>query len=101
MTQAVLFDFDYTLADSSDAIVECFNTALVGIGLPKADTLAIRRTIGLSIPESLARVAGPDYSHRAEEFRLHWRRRSDEIMVEWTRVYEWTRRLSASCVTGG
>lgn len=91
MTQAVLFDFDYTLADSSDAIVECFNTALVGIGLPKADALAIRRTIGLSIPESLARVAGPDHSHRAEEFRLHWRRRSDEIMVDWTKVFDWTR----------
>ena len=88
--RAVLFDFDYTLADSSDAIVECFNTGLAGIGLPQAEPDAIRRTIGLSIPESLAQVAGREHLQRAEEFRLHWRRRSDEIMVEWTKVYDWT-----------
>lgn len=90
MIRAVLFDFDYTLADSSDAIVECFNTALLGIGLEKAEPDAIRRTIGLSIPDSLAQVAGPEHLPREEEFRLHWRRRSDEIMVEWTRVFDWT-----------
>jgi phosphoglycolate phosphatase len=90
MIKAVLFDFDYTLADSSDAVVECFNSGLAGIGLAKADPDAIRRTIGLSIPESLVRVAGEVHLPRAEEFRLHWRRRSDEIMVEWTRVFEWT-----------
>ena len=90
MMRAVLFDFDYTLADSSDAVVECFNTALVGIGLAKADPDAIRRTIGLSIPESLARVAGREHLPRAEEFRLCWRKRSDEIMVDWTRVFDWT-----------
>ena len=88
--QAVLFDFDYTLADSSDAIVECFNTALDGIGLARADPEAIRRTIGLTLPESLAQVAGREHLSRAEEFRLHWRKRSDEIMVDWTRVFEWT-----------
>ena len=95
MIKAILFDFDYTLADSSDAVVECFNTALAGIGLAKADPQAIRRTIGLSIPESLACVAGREHLARVEEFRLHWRRRSDEIMVEWTRVYERTAPATA------
>jgi phosphoglycolate phosphatase len=90
MIKTVLFDFDYTLADSSEAVVECFNTALVGIGLEKAPADAICRTIGLSIPESLARVAGEAHLPRAEEFRLHWRRRSDEVMVEWTRMFDYT-----------
>lgn len=90
MTKAVLFDFDYTLADSSDAIVECFNTALAGIGLAHAEPDAIRQTIGLSLPDSLCQVAGPEHLPRAEEFRLCWRKRSDEIMVEWTRLFDWT-----------
>jgi phosphoglycolate phosphatase len=101
MIQAVLFDFDYTLADSSDAVVECFNTGLAGIGLPHAEPDAIRRTIGLSIPDSLAQVAGPEHLHRAEEFRLHWRRRSDEIMVEWTRVFEWTPPATGELLRAG
>jgi phosphoglycolate phosphatase len=71
-------------------VVECFNTALLGIGLASADPQAIRRTIGLSIPDSLASVAGIEHLGRVEEFRLHWRRRSDEIMVDWTRVFDWT-----------
>lgn len=101
MIKAVLFDFDYTLADSSDAIVECFNTALAGIGLEKAEPVAIRRTIGLSIPDSLAQVAGREHLPREEEFRRHWRRRSNEIMIEWTRVFEWTPRATAELREAG
>lgn len=90
MIKAVLFDFDYTLADSSEAVVDCFNTGLAALGLPKAAPDAIRRTIGLSIPESLACIAGREHLPRVEEFRLSWRRRSDEIMVAWTKVFDWT-----------
>jgi phosphoglycolate phosphatase len=84
---AVIFDFDYTLADSSSAIVECANTALRALGLPEASDHDICRTIGLALPETLARLAGETNRHRADEFRQHWRRRSDEIMVAWTRVF--------------
>lgn len=85
--QSVVFDFDYTLADSSRAVVECANLALRGLGLPVRPPDQIRRTIGLSIPNTLARLAGEEHRHRAEEFRMIWRRRSDEIMVDWTEVY--------------
>jgi phosphoglycolate phosphatase len=84
---AVIFDFDYTLADSSRAVVECANTALRALGLPEASEHDICRTIGLALPETLVRLAGDQHRHRATEFRQHWRRRSDEIMVAWTQVY--------------
>jgi len=84
---AILFDFDYTLADSSSAVVECANGALRAMGLPDASEHAICRTIGLALPETLVRLAGEEHSHRAAEFRLHWRRRSDQIMVAWTRIF--------------
>ena len=82
--KAVIFDFDYTLADSSRAVIECANTGLRGLGLPPASSGAIRRTIGLSLPETLVRLAGERYRPRAVEFRRFWRQRSDKIMVDWT-----------------
>ncbi len=87
-TRTLLFDFDYTLADSSEAVVECFNAGLAGIGLPAAGAEEIKRTIGLSLPDSLARVAGEEHRPHAEEFRRCWRALSDEIMVDLTRVFE-------------
>jgi phosphoglycolate phosphatase len=85
--KAVLFDFDYTLADSSTAVVDCCNGALASMGLLQADPNQIRRTIGLSIPDTLARLAGEEHRHREKEFRTHWRKRSDVIMVEQTYLY--------------
>ena len=82
--KAVIFDFDYTLADSSRAVIECANTGLRGLGLPSASPDAIRRTIGLSLPETLVRLAGEKQRPLAVEFRRFWRQRSDKIMVDWT-----------------
>ena len=83
-TDIVVFDFDYTLADSSRAVIECVRVSFTAMGLvvPAADE--VRRTIGLSLPETLARLAGKRHRHRAEEFRVFFRSRSDEIMVAWT-----------------
>ena len=82
--QAVVFDFDYTLADSSPAVIECANTALQGMGLPPASGDTIRRTIGLSLPETLLRLAGEEHRNRAEEFRRLWRAKSVHVMVDGT-----------------
>jgi phosphoglycolate phosphatase len=85
--QAILFDFDYTLADSSRAVIECVNMAFEAMVLPPVSEEAVRRTIGTSLPDTLARLAGEEHRPRAEEFRAHFRKRSDEIMVAWTEVY--------------
>lgn len=82
--KAVIFDFDYTLADSSRAVIECANSGLRGLGLPPASPGAICRTIGLSLPETLVRLAGEKHRPLAVEFRRFWRQRSDQIMVDWT-----------------
>ena len=82
--QAVVFDFDYTLADSSRAVIECANTALRGMGLPPASDDAIRRMIGLSLPETLVRLAGEQHRNRTDEFRRLWRAKSVHVMVDWT-----------------
>ena len=78
----VVFDFDYTLADSSDGIIESINYALSGLGLPVVDGDAIRRTIGLSLGETLVALAGEDERARAQEFTrlvVEW---ADEVMAD-------------------
>lgn len=86
--RAILFDFDYTLADSSQGITTCFQAGLKGIGLPPADPEAIRRTIGKTLPDSLAEVAGESYRDQAYEFRRHWRAMSNRVMVAQTKLFE-------------
>ena len=81
-----MFDFDYTLADSSSAVIKCANHALTGLGLESASPDAIRRTIGLSLPDTLAALAGEQHRPRALEFRRLWRELSDRIMVKETHL---------------
>ena len=79
--RAVLFDFDFTLADSSEGVVVCMNHALGRLGLPPAPADAIRRTIGLDLPTALRILAGEEWRSREEEFFEHFVTKADEVMV--------------------
>jgi len=81
----ILFDFDYTLADSSDAVVDCVRVAFEKMKLPAVDHEAVRRTIGLSLPETFRTLSGQSEEDQVLEFRAHFRERSNQIMVDWTR----------------
>lgn len=85
--RAVLFDFDYTLADSSDAIVECFGAGLAAVGLPAIAPERIRRTIGLPLPEALRALHGVDDAALAARFREGFHALAECIMHERTRVF--------------
>jgi phosphoglycolate phosphatase len=84
---AVLFDFDYTLADSSPGVVECMNAALAGLGLPPAQADRIRATIGVSLPEALRRLAGERPAAETEEFVRLFVHHADQVMADQIRVY--------------
>jgi phosphoglycolate phosphatase len=84
---AVLFDFDYTLADSSDAIVECFGAGLAAVGLPAVAPERIRRTIGLPLPEALRALHGVADAALAARFREGFHALAERIMHERTRVF--------------
>ena len=53
-----LFDFDYTLADSSRGIVLCFRKVLERNGYTDVTDDAIRRTIGKTLEESFSILTG-------------------------------------------
>ena len=66
--RAVLFDFDFTLGDSADAIVHCSRAAFADMGLQPAEPSAIRRTIGLTLQESFRVLTGEAAPEPAEEY---------------------------------
>ncbi len=87
MPAAIVFDFDYTLADSSPAVIACVSHAFERMGIAPAGEDAVRATIGLSLPETLVRLAGEEQRPRAQEFRRRFRELSDKIMVDRTTVF--------------
>ena len=50
--KAVLFDFDYTLGDATEAIVAGFTYAFREMGLPIPDRDSIRGTVGLMLEDA-------------------------------------------------
>jgi phosphoglycolate phosphatase len=60
MLEAVIFDFDLTLADSAQAVIECAGYALARLGLPAAPPEQVRHTIGLTLPQSFVALTGCD-----------------------------------------
>ena len=57
-----LFDFDYTLADSSRGIVICFRNVLQRHGYKDITDTAIKRTIGKTLEDSFRKSAHePEY----------------------------------------
>jgi len=86
--QTVIFDFDYTLADSSRPVSECINFALDGLGLPAASFEAVCRTIGLSLGDALAQLAGEEHRRLSDEFLKLFLEMADRVMVEKTVLFE-------------
>ena len=82
--KAALFDFDYTLADSSAGIFESFNYALSQMGLDEATHEEIQPTIGLYLPEALVAIRGEETRPRGEEFLAHFTDKADEVMADGT-----------------
>lgn len=50
--KGLIFDFDYTLGDSTEGIVQCVNYALGQLGYQAAEREEIRKTIGLHLEET-------------------------------------------------
>jgi phosphoglycolate phosphatase len=84
---AVLFDFDFTLADSTLGAVACVNYALDEMALPRAEPKAIRATIGLGLAATLASLTGLTAPALANTFSRNFVKQADRSMVELTSVF--------------
>lgn len=86
--QAIVFDFDYTLADSSRGAIECINFAFDELGLPAVPVEAAKRTIGLSLPDTFLELAGPQHAAQTDEFARLFVKRADVVMSDLTVLFE-------------
>lgn len=82
--QTILFDFDYTLVDSSRGATECINAALISLGLAPVRRSAACQTIGLSLQEAFLRLVGHQYQHLAELFERRFIDHADRVMLAHT-----------------
>jgi phosphoglycolate phosphatase len=78
----VIFDFDYTLADSSPGVIECIRYALEKLGLPPASDQQACQTIGLSLPDTLHRLTGQ--RTQSETFARLFVERAEVVMADRT-----------------
>lgn len=88
MYKAVIFDFDYTLGDSTNGIVLSINHALEKLGFRAQDTKSIQRTIGLSLKDTLFELTGIQDEETVQKFTQYFKEKADLVMVDNTRLYE-------------
>ena len=86
--QAIIFDFDYTLVDSSAGVIECVNFAFDRLDLPLAADADIRRTIGLPLPDTLSMLVGQEYVRYTDEFTRLFLERADEVVTDMTELFD-------------
>ena len=85
--KAYLFDFDYTLADSSRGIVICFREVLERHGYHEVTDEAIRRTIGKTLEESFSLLTGMTDPEVLSAWRKEYVKAADRHMTVNTRLF--------------
>ena len=94
--KGIVFDFDYTLGDSAEGIVQSVRYALERIGYGNCSGGAIRRTIGLSLKNTYIALTGDTDEDSAEAFARYFKEKADEVMVDCTELYPSVKELLAS-----
>ena len=82
-----LFDFDYTLADSSRGIVTCFQNVLKRHGYTAVTDEEIKRTIGKTLEDSFSILTGITDAQQLADFKKEYGKEADEHMTVNTMLF--------------
>lgn len=93
MKTVILFDFDYTLGDSTDGIIESTNFALENLGYHKHEREEIKRTIGYTLEESFFMLEPKGTQEEALLYHDYFVKKADEVMVNNTVLYPGVKEL--------
>ncbi|MFX1567980.1 MAG: HAD family hydrolase [Promethearchaeota archaeon] len=85
--KGVIFDFDFTLANSSKGVVKCVNYALKQLGLEEYPEKEIYKTIGLSLDHTLIQLVGNHHVDKIELFKHYFIKKADDIMANLTILF--------------
>ncbi len=86
--KAIIFDFDYTLGDSTNGIALSINYALEHLGYEAKSIAEIKKTIGLSLRETYFSLTGSKNTDEADKFAKLFKEKADKVMVTNTELYE-------------
>ena len=85
--KTVIFDFDYTLGDSTKGIVISINYALLKLGFVELETEQIKKTIGLSLKDTYYALTKDNNPENAALFSRFFKKKADDVMVDHTILY--------------
>lgn len=94
--QTYLFDFDYTLADSSKGIVICYRNVLERHHHTGISDTQIKRTIGKTLVESFSLMTGIKDADTLEEYRKEYVKEADKFMTINTKLFPETAEVLAA-----
>jgi phosphoglycolate phosphatase len=81
----IVFDWDGTLADSTQAIALSIQAACVDMGCPAPSLDAARHVIGLGLREAMAYLVPglptSDYDQMIQRYRAHWLPRDPQVAL--------------------
>ena len=100
--KSVIFDFDYTLVDSSEGVIECVNYALRNMNLPAASGGDIRQTIGLSIGDTLRRLTESScQADQIDQFSKFFTEKADQVMQQQMVLFDSVKPTVKALLDGG
>lgn len=88
-----LFDFDYTLADSSRGIVICFRNVLTRHGYMNISDETIKRTIGKTLEDSFSILTGVTDEEQLKDFKKEYVKEADTHMTVNTKLFPETKSV--------
>lgn len=85
--KGIIFDFDFTLADSSKGVVECVNYALKKLGFTEFSEKEINKTIGLTLEKTFMMLSKNQQLDKAKKFKRFFIEKADKIMTDLTELF--------------
>ena len=85
--KAIIFDFDYTLGDSSSGIHDCINHGLTKLGFSPVTYEKSCEAIGKSLPDTLVHFTGEENRVKSDEFYKYFMEKAMEVMVQKCIIY--------------
>ena len=92
----VIFDFDYTLGDTTNGIVQSTRYALAQMEEEERSYEEIKKTIGLSLSETYKVLTGNMDEARADRFFDLFKEKADEVMVDSAELYPGVKEMLVS-----
>ena len=85
--KAIIFDFDYTLGDSSKGIHDSINYALTKLGFQTVSYEKTCEAIGKSLPDTLVHFTGEENRDRSDDFYKYFMEKAMDVMVQKCIIY--------------